>query len=156
MDIPFLAWLVTCFILLAWLAFLTVSVRGLRRQHRVVSEMARRENLSDTILRFAEDMQSLRGRLEGLESAQREMADYLRSTIQKVGLVRFDAFEDVGGKLSFAVAFLDDHGDGVVVSSINGRQETRIYAKPIRKGESIYALSAEERGALARAMSKGV
>lgn len=76
--------------------------------------------------------------------------------IQKVGLVRFDAFEDVGGKLSFAVAFLDDHGDGVVVSSINGRRETRIYAKPIRKGESIYALSAEERGALARAMSRGV
>ncbi len=156
MGIPFLAWLVTCFILLAWLVFLTMSVRGLQRRHRVVSEAARRENLSDTILRFAEDVQSLQGRLEGLESAQREMADCLRSTIQKVGLVRFDAFEDVGGKLSFAVAFLDDHGDGVVVSSINGRRETRIYAKPIRKGESIYALSAEERGALARAMSRGV
>lgn len=73
--------------------------------------------------------------------------------IQHVGLVRFDAFEDMGGHLSFAVAMLDAIGDGFVLSSINGRQETRIYAKPIEDGVSRYHLSDEEQEAIRRALA---
>lgn len=75
----------------------------------------------------------------------------LRS-IQNVGLVRFDAFEDMGGKLSFAAALLDAHGSGVVLSSINGRAETRIYAKPVERGQSKITLSDEEIEAIRRAL----
>jgi len=72
--------------------------------------------------------------------------------VQRVGLVRFDAFEDMGGQLSFALALLDADGTGVVLSSINGRRETRVYAKSIERGESATTLSDEERESVRRAM----
>jgi hypothetical protein len=74
-------------------------------------------------------------------------------SVQHVGLVRFDAFEDMGGHLSFAAAMLDGEGDGFVFSSINGRQETRIYAKPIEAGASRHHLSDEEQEAIRRALA---
>ena len=72
--------------------------------------------------------------------------------VQRIGLVRFDAFEDMGGQLSFALALLDADGTGVVLSSINGRRETRVYAKSIERGESALTLSEEERESVRRAM----
>ena len=72
--------------------------------------------------------------------------------VQRVGLVRFDVFEDMGGQLSFALALLDADGTGVVLSSINGRRETRVYAKSIERGESVTTLSDEERESVRRAM----
>jgi hypothetical protein len=71
-----------------------------------------------------------------------------------VALLRYDAFEDVGGRLSFSCAMLDEHGTGVVLTSINGRQETRVYAKPVAVGTSTYNLSAEEEEAIRQAMTE--
>jgi hypothetical protein len=87
-----------------------------------------------------------------VEQELAEVRDVLSSAIQRIGLVRFDAFEDMGGRLSFAVALLDADGTGVVFSSINGRNETRIYAKPIEFGSSRIALSDEENESIRRAL----
>lgn len=78
--------------------------------------------------------------------------ELLLAAIQRIGLVRFDAFEDMGGQLSFALALLDADGTGVVLSSINGRREARVYAKAIEGAESAVALSDEEREAVRKAM----
>ena len=75
----------------------------------------------------------------------------LQTAIQRVGLVRFNPFGDVGGDQSFAIALLDQRGNGVVFSSLHHRNETRVYAKPIEAGRSGYALSDEEAQALAQA-----
>jgi hypothetical protein len=77
----------------------------------------------------------------------------IEGSVRRVGLVRYDAFEDVGGRLSFSCAMLDDHGSGVVVTSINGRQDTRVYAKPIVDGRSQYNLSVEEEEAIRQALA---
>jgi hypothetical protein len=74
-------------------------------------------------------------------------------SVQHVSLLRYDAFEDVGGRLSFSCAMLDEHGSGVVLTSINGRQETRVYAKPISEGRSGYNLSSEEEQAIRQALA---
>jgi hypothetical protein len=71
--------------------------------------------------------------------------------IQRVGLVRFNPFEDTGGNQSFAVALLDANDDGLVVSSLHARQGTRIYAKAVARGRPEAALSDEEAEALRRA-----
>jgi hypothetical protein len=68
-------------------------------------------------------------------------------------MVRYDAFEDMGGRLSFSAALLDDHGNGVVITSINGRTETRTYAKPIVNLKSEHNLSDEERAAIEGAVA---
>jgi hypothetical protein len=88
---------------------------------------------------------------------QHRYADELRSLISgcvsRVGTVRFDAFDDMGGRLSFSVALLDEHGDGTVITAINGRTETRAYAKPIIRGESRHTLSQEEIAAIRQALA---
>jgi len=76
--------------------------------------------------------------------------------VQRLGLVRFDAFADMGGRLSFAAAMLDADGSGIVLSSINARHETRIYAKPVERGQSTYNLSDEESEAIRRALGPTV
>ena len=82
-----------------------------------------------------------------------ELRGLLRRTVSKSALVRYDAFEDMGGALSFSAALLDEQGDGMVISAINGRTETRCYAKPISGGTSETNLSGEEHAAIEAAMS---
>jgi hypothetical protein len=88
-----------------------------------------------------------------LAGGERKLAGMMQGVIQHVGVVRFDAFEDMGGRLSFSAALLNGHGDGVVITSINGRQDTRCYAKQVRAGTSIHNLSAEEEQAIREALS---
>jgi hypothetical protein len=70
-----------------------------------------------------------------------------------VSVVRFDAFDDMGGRLSFSAAILDARGDGMVITGINGRQDTRVYSKPVRNGTSPHNLSDEEEVAIREALS---
>lgn len=72
-------------------------------------------------------------------------------TFQRVGLVRFNPFEDTGGNQSFALALLDAEGNGLVLSSLHARSGTRVYAKAIREGRSDAALSEEETAAIKQA-----
>jgi hypothetical protein len=71
-----------------------------------------------------------------------------RQALRHVGVVRYDAFGDMGGRLSFSAALFDDEGNGLVISSINGRSETRTYAKPLVDLRSDHTLSPEEEDAI--------
>ncbi len=76
----------------------------------------------------------------------------LKGCVQKVALVRYRAFEDVGSDLSFSVAMLDQLNNGVIITGIYGRSESTTYAKPIDRGMSRYELSSEENQALQEAI----
>jgi hypothetical protein len=78
-----------------------------------------------------------------------------RRALQRVGLVRFNPFEDTGGNQSFAVALLDANGDGFVLSSLHSRAGTRVYAKTVSAGRSDATLSGEEAEALRLALESG-
>ncbi|MGH2724211.1 MAG: DUF4446 family protein [Actinomycetota bacterium] len=95
----------------------------------------------------------LRDAVARLAEEQRRQAEALLGFVERIGLVRFDAFDDMGGQLSFSAALLDARGDGVVITSINGRQDTRCYAKPVAGGTSQHNLSVEEQQAIERAMA---
>jgi len=104
---------------------------------------------------------ALLGRIDRIEQAVRTLnatdrtQQYqIEGSVRRVALLRYDAFEDVGGRLSFSCAMLDEHGTGVVITSINGRQETRVYAKPVTARTSNYHLSAEEEEAIRQAMAE--
>ncbi|MDP9273683.1 MAG: DUF4446 family protein [Chloroflexota bacterium] len=71
-----------------------------------------------------------------------------RGSLQHIGLVRFNPFEDTGSDQSFAIALLDERRDGIVLSSLHGRTNTRLFAKPVENGESRHALSDEESQAI--------
>ena len=75
----------------------------------------------------------------------------IASSLRHVAVVRYDAFGDMGGRLSFSAALVDDAGDGVVISSIHARGESRTYAKGLVAGRSDTTLTPEEQQALAAA-----
>ncbi len=70
------------------------------------------------------------------------------AAISRIGLIRFDAFDDTGGAQSFALALVDDDGDGIVLTSLHSRPTTRVYVKAIRRGVADAPLSTEETRAL--------
>ena len=102
----------------------------------------------------ARSIQRLEAAARMLNSTDKGQQQLIEGAVRHVGLVRYDAFEDVGGRLSFSCALLDDHANGVVVTSINGRQDTRVYAKPVTGGKSGYNLSIEEEEAIRQALAR--
>ena len=98
-------------------------------------------------------IQRLEAAVRSLNATDRRQEELIEGAVRRVGLVRYDAFEDVGGRLSFSCALLDDHRTGVVLTSINGRQDTRVYAKPVANGTSSYNLSIEEEEAIRQALA---
>jgi hypothetical protein len=103
----------------------------------------------------AKAIHRLEAAVRKLALAERRLGQLTEEAVRHVGVVRFDAFEEMGGRLSFSAALLDSRGDGVVITSINGRQETRCYAKQVRGGTSIHHLSDEERQAIREALEGG-
>jgi hypothetical protein len=84
------------------------------------------------------------GELQDVRALQDLLERRSRGSLQHIGLVRFNPFDDTGSDQSFALALLDERRDGVVISSLHGRNNTRLFAKPVTGGESAHTLSEEE------------
>jgi Protein of unknown function (DUF4446) len=132
--------------------FLLVASRGRRRAG--ASPVAMDDVLRAALQGHARTLQRLEAAVRDLAAEDRAIAERLSGAVQRVALLRYDAFEDMGGRLSFSCALLDERGDGVVVTSINGRQDTRVYAKPVRAGSSDHNLSEEEEQAIREALAR--
>jgi len=90
--------------------------------------------------------------LEEMEKTKKEQ----RFSVQKVGIIRFNPFSEVGGDQSFSVALLNEKDDGIVITSLYTRQENRVYGKPIKNGQSEYTLSEEEKQAIEKAKNSKI
>jgi len=107
-----------------------------------------REVLFDQLSKTKEielNLQELFNRIGALESAS-------RLTIQKIGVIRFNPFDAMGGNQSFSIAMLDSQNNGFVISSLFTQDGNRVYAKPIINSASEHILSKEEKEAIARAI----
>ena len=96
-------------------------------------------------------MDAVKNNSRRLTKEHKEIQEYLGNCISKVALVKYDAFEGMGGSLSFALALLDSDNNGVVLNCMHSREGCFNYAKEIIKGESYVALSEEEKEAIERA-----
>ena len=110
-----------------------------------------------------EDLETFMYRVEKVEKNNIEIAQYckeidknLEDCIQKIGIVRYNAFKDTGSDLSFALALLDSKDNGVVLNGIYSREMSNIYAKPVEKGVSKYVLSDEEKQAIEKAVNSKI
>jgi hypothetical protein len=127
---------------------LTGRLEGITRGERGRSLESILDAHLDKVYAVAAELDELAARSAVLEANGRR-------AFQRIGLVRFNPFQDTGGNQSFALAMLDSQGDGFIVSSLHARTGTRIYAKVLTAGQADAALSAEENEALRRALESG-
>lgn len=111
------------------------------------------ESLEGTLQSLFTELHKVSSDIDVNRERMQKIEEVLDSATRGVGVVRFNAFQDTGSDLSFAVALLDGTKNGVVISSIYGREETRTYAKPIKSGMSTYPLSLEEEEAIKQAVA---
>lgn len=142
-------------LLLIWLLLLRRGQRALARRLQEQIEAREGPEWERVLAHSLEEIRITTERAKELADRSEEVERRLERSIQRVGVVRFNAFPDVGGDQSFAIALLDNHGDGVVISSLQGRTENRVYAKPLKGWDSTYALSDEEKQAIAKAYRMG-
>ena len=107
-----------------------------------------------------EDLENYMYRVQRVEKQNLEIANFIEQldkdfekSIQKVGIVRYNAYKDTGSDLSFTLALLDENNNGVLLNGIYSREMSNIYAKPVENGESKYTLSEEEKKAIERAIN---
>lgn len=133
-----------------------VAFRSLSRVEKRFKKMMRgmnNNNLEEVVLGYLDKVdEANKNSLEAIKLGELLERKFKKS-VQKVAVIRYKAFEDVGSDLSFSIALLDDNNDGVVLTGIYGRNESTAYAKPIDKGISRYDLSEEEITALNKAIN---
>lgn len=125
-----------------------VRYSRLHRAYGLLQVAEGRETIVDVMGRTMDEFSDLRDEVAQLESNLTVTRRDLSAALRHVSVVRYDAFGDMGGRFSFSAALLDDHGDGLIVTSIHGRTETRTYLKGLEKGASDITLSPEEEQAI--------
>src|SRR2546427_12019063 len=149
-----LALAVAVVVLALWVAWLQRSHGVLRRRLRRLVGDAEGAGLDELLDRQFRRLDTVAERVEALNRLHHELQGLSQRSIQKVGVVRFNPFADTGGDQSFAIALLDAEGNGVVLSSLHGRADTRIFAKQVQAGRSRHTLSDEEQDAIRRALAR--
>lgn len=132
---------------------MTKSMGKLKDKYRKLTRGINNDNLENIVLNYMDKIDEVQQENKQLKIENEELREKLKTCIQKVSVVRYKAFEDVGSDLSFSVALLDENNDGIVLTGIYARTESTTYAKPIDQGISRYDLSEEEKDALKKAMN---
>lgn len=141
-----LSLLLTVLIVLLLIAWIWVAwrMRRIKRQLAALTRGMDTHNLEEVLVGHLDKVHQTEQRMDALEQAVAVLQAQIPGCVQRVHLVRYDAFEDVGGQQSFSMALLDARGDGIVLTSVYSRLDIRVYAKAIREGRASHALSDEE------------
>lgn len=142
-------------LLLVLTLVLLIQVVGIKRRQARLLRGADGKNIESMLLESTDAMHALRDDVARARASGDTNASDLRQCLQKVGIVRFDAFADIGGRQSFAAALLDGQSNGLVISGLYSRHDMRLYAKPVNAGVSAMPLTAEEKKAIAMAQVGG-
>ncbi|HMS54149.1 MAG TPA: DUF4446 family protein [Fimbriimonadaceae bacterium] len=134
-------------------ALMTASNRRVNQRWATLLKDERGDSLESLLYEHLQHRDAIQAQLDDDERRLSKLEMRLDKAVRHVGLVRFDAFEDVGGNQSFALAFFDDNGDGAIITSLLGRNECRVYCKPITRGRTERTLSQEEQRAMEDAVS---
>ena len=133
---------------IAVLVELVMIVFMQKRYSSFMKRLGNGNNLDEMLRTYLDEVKSIKKDNTEIKNYYTKLDQDIDSCIQKVGLVRYNAFKDVGSDLSFAIALLDRNDNGVVLNGIYGSESSNIYAKPIKNKNSSYKLSQEEEYAI--------
>ena len=137
------------------IAFLSINIKlaKVTKKYNELTEGAEGINLEELILSQGKRPNQYQSELNELKASFYQLEEFSRETISKVYFKRYNAFPDMGSDLSFSVLLVNAKNTGVLLTSIYGRDENRVYLKPIVNGNSDYVLSPEEREILNKCIS---
>lgn len=142
-----------CVILLILVIVILAKQSKLKKQYKKFMSGKDAESLEEEILSRFEEVSNIKKKVTDIEEETKKIAAVLVTAYQKLGIVKYDAFKEMGGKLSFALALLNEKNDGFVINSMHSSREgCYTYVKEIIKGESFVVLAEEEKQALDQAM----
>lgn len=141
-------------VMTVFLINVSIKFNKINKKYNTMMRGIKDKNLEEILIQHLKKVDMATNQVKDLEIQLQKMQKIAENSLQHVGIVRFNAFEDTGSDLSFAIALLDAHKDGVIISSIFSRHDSRIYAKPVKSGISNYNLSNEEQIALNDALKK--
>lgn len=141
-------------ICLILLAFIGIRLKKLIKRYHLLLTGNTGKNLEGVLLDLGERMNAVESRLNNIDEKLQKMGEESINYLQRWALHRYKAFTNVGGDQSFSLVLMDKKGDGILLSSIYGRDESRTYAKSIKGGKSNYPLSDEEQEVLTGAIHK--
>lgn len=135
-----------------------IKLTNMNKQYRTfLKKLGNGKNIEDDLENYMYRVERVEKQNAEILNNMKVMQNDISKCIQKVGFVRYSAFKDTGSDLSFALALLDEHNDGVVLNGIYSREMSNIYAKSVENGKSNYTVSEEEDEAIKKAvLSKNV
>ncbi len=154
MDMILIPWVIAATLLLFlsayWIYTVEKRVAAIETRYQKILSLAEDADQA-TIVQLLSRLDDQETRLIQNEARLRQLSAALPHTVRGYGLIRYSAFTGMGGNQSFSLAIVDEQGGGLVLSGLHGRDETRVYAKPLEAWHSSFSLSAEEQQALAAA-----
>lgn len=132
----------------------SVRMKNLKKNYKIFMSGNSAKNLEDTLIKRLEQIDFLLDANAANEKNVKILSKKMNQTYQKMGLIKYDALNEMGGKLSFSLAMLDEKNDGYIINAMHTREGCYTYIKEIVDGNSIIVLSEEEQKALNRAMGK--
>ena len=142
------------FLLCVWIVS-AVRLRRLTLRLNALVRSGEGHNLEQTLNAHLDKVEQTQRRMTALEQALATLQAQMPGCLQRVHLLRYDAFEDVGGEQSFSLALLNAQGDGLVLTSVYSRMDIRVYAKAIHDGRPSHTLSQEEERLLRELTQRG-
>ena len=151
-----LASMLLILVLLILIVYTMVRLSTMRARYREMMRGSETEDIEGMLIQHIHEVEQVAATNAHILEENELIRQFLRRTLVRTASVRFRAFEDMGGDLSYAVAMLDANNDGIIFSSIFARDDSRSYIKPIKGGTSDYALTDEEQGVLKEAMGQAL
>lgn len=154
--IPYIALALGVIVLLQFILIIILfkSVGQVERKYRKMMRGVNNKNIEELVVSYLDKVDNANDNSEKALANVKLLENRMKKCVQKIAMIRYKAFEDVGSDLSFSIAILDENNDGIILTGIYGRNESTTYAKPIDKGISRYDLSEEEITALNEAINK--
>lgn len=132
----------------------SMKVSRLMKRYEKFMKGKNAENLADALEENFQQMDKLNISHQETQLKVDEAISHINSTFHKLGIVKYDAFKEMGGNLSFALCMLDDANTGFILNTMHGRESSYTYIKEIIKGEAYATLGEEEKEALSKALGE--
>lgn len=154
MNYIIIALLVMILLLFIIVISLMVTTRKLKKKYKRLTRGVNNKNLEELIISKFNEVDKASAKADKAINQCKIIKDEIKGCVNKVSVIRYKAFSDIGSDLSFSIAILDSYNDGVIITGIYSRQDSITYAKPVDKGISRYELSEEETYVLNDAINK--